>query len=467
MKITDSNDWNSGFQTALKNFVQKIPEQGNKVAVIGTSLTQHNNSASAAYKLNTWSKGWLAWAQTLNPGMFVSPVWYDDTIRPGWEPNGPGSNSTVYFRGLNAGIGGAQLADIWARRKYLVENLDCNVVIIDAGTNDVPTSTKEYIVEQRHALADYYLQKGKIVILLPILSRDITSWSSASGYRQKANWVNNQTRTFCTKRNNCYFFDWNEFWVDYNTTTGIPKTGYSPDGTHFSTLSAYVVGKKLGEFLRKILPFSSKNMLSPDDLYDATLNPFGNKMANAFMTGTAGVKDANTTGSVADSMRVLRNSGAGTCVASKESRADGRGNYQVLTFTPSGSAGTDLWYFQTSTSNIAHGLSVGTWVKASIEVDVGAWAQWRGISMVLRDNATNGIQSYGMEDYAEDSWPSETWTGMIETPAFQIIDASSTLAWRVQIKYNNGITGSTGVVKLGAAELRVVEDPKTTVNYKE
>lgn len=77
-----------------------------------------------------------------------------------------------------------------------------------------------------------------------------------------------------------------------------------------------------------------------------------------------------------------------------------------------------------------------------------------------------GIIAYGMEDYSADAWPSESWKGIIQTPAFQIVDAASTLQWRVQVKVNNAIAGP-GVLKIGCAELRPVESPKEIVNYTE
>lgn len=137
-----------------------------------------------------------------------------------------------------------------------------------------------------------------------------------------------------------------------------------------------------------------------------------------------------------------------------------------MTFTPNQVAGSELFYFQTATTDIAHNLPVGTWVRASFEVDVSAWNAWQGVTLHLRDNATGGILSYGMEDYSADAWPSEAWTGVIVTPPFQIINAASTLRWQGRIKIDNSKTGS-GVLKIGAPELRVVQSPKTIFNYRE
>lgn len=344
---------------------------GNRVALLGTSLMQHHHTANSAFKLSTWSKGPLNWARTLNPGLFDMPAWYDPTVRAGWEPDGVG---TVYFRGLNAGIGGAVLSEMWARRFYLANNVECDVVIIDGGTNDIPTQTKEYIHGMRVALVDFFLGLGKKVVLLPILARSTSSWSVASGYRKKAHWVNQQGFDYVAGRKGCYSLDWNKPWVDFNSADGSPKAGYSPDGTHFSTISAYEVGKELGNALKGFLVPRQRAIVAPDDLYDATLNPRGNLMPNPMLAGTAGTIGAGATGSVADNMRVVRQSGAGAVACSKVARSNGRGNAQQLVITPSGAAGTDLYYFQTAVTSVAHNLPVGTWVRASVEVDCGAWA---------------------------------------------------------------------------------------------
>lgn len=445
--------------------IKPVATHGIRLAAIGESLIEHHHTANSSLKMSSWSRGFLNWALTLNPGLFTFDVWYDASVRPGWEPTGAGS--TVSFRGANAGVGGQTSAQILARHRYLIDNVDCDIVVISAGTNDMASVAADTIAANRQALVDAFIAAGKLVILLPVLMRDDVSWTAASGYRKKCHYVNQKSRELAASRRNCFMFDWNEHWVDFNSTNGNPKAGYSPDGIHFSTLSAHAIGKKFGEFMARILPPGSRRVVAPDDIYDAALNPLGNKTANPMLTGTSGIVSAPVTGSCADGYRVLRNTAIGcACAASKEVRADGRGNYQVLTFTPNQAAGSELFYFQTATTDIAHGLPVGTWVRVSMEVDVSAWAGWQGITMHLRDNAVGGILSYGMEDYSADQWPTEAWSGVISSLPFRIIDAASTLRFQPRIKIDNSKTGS-GVLKIGAPELRVVADPRDLQRYRE
>lgn len=437
-------------------------QPGYRLLAIGESLIEHNHTANASFKLSSWARGFINWAQTLNPGLFSFDVWYDPTVYPGWEPTGPGS--TVSFRGANAGVGGQDSTQIYARRTFARSTMDCDIVLVSLGTNGMESDSAQYIAETRQKLVDFYLDAGKIVILLPILMRATTSWTTASGYRDKCNFVNQKARELVNSRANCFLFDWNEYWIDFNSVDGNPKAGYSPDGIHTNTLSAYVIGKKFGEFLRGILPPGSRRVVAPNDLYSAT-NPLGNKFSNPMLTGTGGTISSPVTGQAADGVRILRNTAIGcACAASKEARADGRGNWQVMTFTPNQAAGSELFYFQTSTTDIAHSLPVDTWVRASFEVDVAAWTGWQGITLHVRDNATGGILAYGMEDYSSDQWPTEAWSGVIVTPPFKIINAASTLRFQGRIKIDNSKTGS-GVLKIGAPELRVVADPRTLVGY--
>jgi lysophospholipase L1-like esterase len=442
-----------------------IAARGYRLAIIGESLAEHHHTANSSLKLSSWSRGFINWSQVLNPGLFTFDVWYDATVRPGWEPTGAGS--TVSFRGANAGVGGQTSSQIVARHRYLIDNTDYDIIVISAGTNDMASVAADTIAANRQALVDAFIAAGKLVILLPVLMRDDVSWTTASGYRKKCHYVNQKARELVASRRNCFMFDWNEYWIDFNSANGNPKAGYSPDGIHTTTLAGYAIGKMFGQFMARILPLGSRRVVAPDDLFDAALNPLGNKAANPMLTGAGGTVSAPVTGTCADSYRILRNTSIGcACAASKEARADGRGNYQVLTFTPNQVAGTELFYWQTATTDIAHNLPVGTWVRASMEVDVSAWAGWQGITMHLRDNAVGGILAYGMEDYSADQWPTETWSGVIFTPPFQIINASSTLRFQPRIKIDNSKTGS-GVLKIGAPELRPCADPRTLVNYRE
>ncbi|MGU9537339.1 hypothetical protein, partial [Proteus mirabilis] len=79
--------------------------------------------------------------------------------------------------------------------------------------------------------------------------------------------------------------------------------------------------------------------------------------------GTTGTATSGVTGSVATGMRAEVSTGNATAVASKETRTDNRGDWQVLTITPGSTA--SLIYFRTNSADTNHSFTAGTWVQAS------------------------------------------------------------------------------------------------------
>ena len=445
---------------------QEAPQIGYRLGVIGTSLVQQNDLASSSLKISYSSRGWLRWAQVLSNNLFYCPIWWDNTVYTGWEPSGV-AGTTRYFRGLNAGVSGQTFQQILDRKSYF-NNIDVDIIVIDMGTNDVGSYDGNTIQNARETIANYYLSLGKIVILLPILARDTTAWASGSVSRKVANYINSRTRTFCNSRRNCYLFDWNQAWVDMNNPTDtVPVTGNTDDGTHFIPRGAYFVGKAFAAFLATILPAAQPRTWGVDDTYDATYNPYGNLITNPFMYGNSGANGTGSTGNVANGFRSERSTGGSTVVASKEVRADGRGSWQVLTYTPSGAA-VDLFYLRTSTANTTHGLANGDWVQASCVVNAAAYA-WRGITLYLADQVANSYSSYGMEPYptatsSANNWQStEGFQGTLTTVPFPLANGSTDVRVRLEIRFDASL-GGTPVLKVGEFELRKVPNTISVIN---
>lgn len=439
------------------------------IGVLGTSLVQQNDAATAS-KISHWNRGWLSWARYFAKGRFSCEIWHDPAVYLGWEPSqAPGA--TRFFRGLNAGVSGQTIALIEARKQFLKSAVDCGWVVIDAGTNDMATLAKEAIHAARVELAHYYLAAGISVIMLPILARGTGSWAAGSAERKKAAWVNNQTIQFCKATPDCYYFDWNAYWVDFTNANGEPKAGFSPDFIHFQCPGGVSVGEGFANFAAKLLPEAFPRVWSADDLFDATHNPSGNLLPNPFCAGTGGANGTGSSGSVSSSMRVERSTGDATVVCSKETRADGRGDYQVLTCTPG--ATDSLIYFRTNSADTTHTYPAGTWVQASCECEIGPANGWQGVSLYLKDNGIGGLIAYDLEPFDPGSGyvklPMRQLNGMLVTPPIQLVNASPSLRWRVELRVGSTGGGASGnhVVKLGAVELRQVADPRGLVGYKE
>lgn len=433
---------------------------GRRVAIIGTSLCQLSSYATATEISNT-SRSWVGWARTLLNGAICTPIWQDMGLYPGWEVLG-NVGTPRGFRGLNAGVSSDRAEGILARAPYLVENVDCDIVIVDCGPNDVSTKTKEEVQSLREQVVDYFLSNGKIVVLLtlPVPS---TSYYPAGGMaRRSLVWVNQKSREFVLSRENCYLFDWTEQMIDFTSEYGNPKEGFTVDGIHFSPKGAFAVGKALAAFLERLIPPAPRRVWSPEDVFSLSQNPLGNMPANPFMTGTAGTVDTGGSGQVSTSYRGGMGSGSGSVAFSKTPRADGRGEWQVITVTPDASAAGTAWF---RLPDFAHTLPEGSWVEASVEIEVDGWDGFHAINLTLRDLGASGVTAQACKPY-NTGFPntSESWKGLLIIPAFQV-KAGSMLRWRVEITTVPGTAG-TGTVRVGSAECRQVDDPKLLVNAR-
>lgn len=463
---------NSG---SFDNMLIKIHPAAFRVCTIGTSLIQQNDVATAA-KISHWNRGPISQARFASKGLFDVLIWQDPTVRTGWEPSGT-VGATRYFYGGNCGVSGQTIAQIQARIPTIISQFpNVDVYVFDGGTNDMGTLSKEDIHTARMACIELLRATGRLVVVLPILARDTTAWPTSGAERAKANWINQQTLDYVHRHSNLTFFDWNAPWVNASDVNGAPFAGYSPDGTHINPAGGVPMGLALSKFLTTILRGQAPNRVtSQGDVYDATNNPRGNLAPNPFCLNTTGGVGTNVTGTVGSNLRVematTSPAGTATAVASKEARtADNRGEWQVITVTPGTTSTT--FNFRPNSADTVHTLPAGTWVQASMECSIGAFNGWEGVSLYMKDNATNGMTAYDMEPYEVSTGvfaklPAVQMDGLLLTPPIQLLSGSASLRMRAEVKVGstgNGASG-TGVVKFGAIELRVCADPKLLMGY--
>jgi len=439
-------------QIVSDNGEKKESQNDNKIAIIGTSLIQHNSIATAS-RVSNWSRGVLAWAATLYRDINYE-VWHDVD-----DVNGR------FFSGANHGVSGETSTQIISRLAA-VKAMRPNYCIVDNGTNEMATRSYEEITSDTKTIYDELLSVGITVIALPVLAREISSWASGSETRKKAQKVNAWRRNYARKTNGVLFFDWNQGHVDPDNTDGEPYTGYSIDGIHYNPEGAFASGSRLKDFLASIVQAQQPAIVGQDDDYDASFNELGNLFPNPMMVGTAGTNGTGSTGSVADSCRVERSSGTTVTVANtKETRGDS-GSYQVLTFTPGGAA-EETFLLRTSTANLGHTYATGDWVVAECDVDVSAYDGWKTIQLSLDDQGTDGINGFSLEDFDStglQDFPKIAWAGRFRTPAFQIVSGSTDFRVRVETTIDGAIAG-TPVLKVGSWRVSKIEDPRTAWGY--
>jgi len=442
---------------------------GNRMAFLGTSLIQQNHFG-ATNSVRSMARGWFVQAMAYSKGIFKCPVWQDSTILTGWEPSGVGG-TTRYFQGLNFGVSGQTIDQIVARVPYIIANYidKFDIIVIDGGTNDMAGAlTKEYIQSQREWLVDQFLAYGKRVVLLPILSRSTSVWASGGVARKQANWINAKSREFAKKRNGVFIYDWNKAWTDFTTADGTPYAARTGDGTHFDVEGGDYVGEDFANWLKNVFPAAPINAWSADNIYDATYNERGSILPiNPFLLGaTAGTNGTGSSGTVISGGTVERASGSlCTVVNSIAAKADGRGNNQVLTFTMGGTT-DEIFYFRTNPSNTTHNKG-GKWVLGRCEIETNASDQIYGITLFVEDQAGSKMSGQAFKEVAFtekgsllSKWATKTRDQLLETPAFILDAASTTIRWRVEITVRGG--GSVApIIKIGCVELIEVDDPRT------
>lgn len=324
-------------------------------AIMGTSLVQHCENTNSSGKLGASSRSWFDWAAAYSGGALDMLTTFDNREFTGWEPSGSGSR---YFNGLNFGVSGQGIKDIWARARQALsfrEHYQC--IIIDAGTNDMGTLSTSEILFLKATLSEYFAAYGIKVVMLTVLARGVGSWAAGGDERKKMNHINSELRESANLfSENVILHDWNEEWVDKGSQYGEPVAGYDADDIHFAPAGALPVGKGLWDrTLSKFVAKGSQPILSADDLYDATLNPKGSFYTNPLMRGTGGTAGTGVTGSVCDDFTAERTTGSAvTAVGSKVTDSDGAIAQRLVFTLTAGSAFEEFYLRASNPTNIAH-----------------------------------------------------------------------------------------------------------------
>ena len=417
------------------------PIHGSRVALLGTSLVQQNHKASERHICSS-ARGWATWAEVLSHGQLDISVFHDPLVYPGWEPSGrPGV--TRGFTGFNAGVSGQKARDI-ANRIDDVLALDFDLIIVDVGTNDMMVETKEVIQAIREKIASRLLDAGKIVILLPILARSTEKWPASGSERAKAHWINHKSRTFAERNHRCHIFDWNGPWVDWSSADGIPHSGYSDDGTHFSVPGGYAVGKALAEYLQGFLSPPMQQHWARDDHFDAVDNPLGNIAPDPFARSSAIITDGS---------RPTESDEASSGILSGSRHP---GNWQEIHLN----SGPRIVKLLDDT--FVNPLPAGAWIQASCVIEVDANDGWRDVSLVLEDYAPEGLTAqalapFDLGDLNLAPFPKEAWSGILKTPPIKLKAPISGL--QLSLSLSVVPSNEPAILRFSAVNLRQVEPP--------
>lgn len=206
-----------------------VPQGDNRVVIVGTSLIQHANrlgpSTGTITSFSNWARHWMTWLCFLEPRVRFE-TWIDEADTNGRR-----------FTGANHGVSGQTCDQILARLSAVIA-MKPTLVILDMGTNDVGTLTKETIHAKRVQACETLRAAGILVILLPILARGTetyainasstrVSWASGGTQRKQMHWINHQSAYYAAAAGGVACVDLNDGYVDPASLTGEPYAGYA------------------------------------------------------------------------------------------------------------------------------------------------------------------------------------------------------------------------------------------------
>jgi lysophospholipase L1-like esterase len=458
---------------------------GLKLAVIGSSLTQHNTTVNfGSNRIGNSARGWINWFNAFMGQPFSHPNWIDS-----------GDANGRNFSGANFGVSGqastviaGRISDVIARRP--------DIVVLQSGTNNV--SSDAIVYADNTSMIDRLIAAGIAVLYFPITPRrttnvgaDTTAWAAGSEARKNAMQLNERMKQYCLTKKGAIYVDVNKYLVDPDTNDGDPFSNVlddSVDSVHFSNHGAFLIGLAIYEQVKQLFPQNTPLRISnPEDLYDATHNVFGNHWVNPTMSITSttnhstagsvgtGVTAATGSGdtSVARNVRVERSSGASTGVARMIDRTQGLGKWQELEVTAAGEAGETLFLIRSNSADITHTLAAGTWVQAGFDAQMDAFGSnarfsgFRNLDANLDLRGTGGSLGVarGMEQFGAYDLPNMAWSGTIITQPFQIPTGCDRFRYRAEVIVDDNTTGGTGKVRVGSMFIRQVPDPRIEWRY--
>lgn len=357
---------------------------------------------------------------------------------------------------LNFGVSSNTSTQLLARIDAVCAS-DADIVLVQIGTNDMGagisfTQTITNIAEIWGRL----LAAGKLVIALPPLPRDSAGTyplTSAQVFRlwRVIRWVEGQQ---VSGRRNFYVIDTAAIFVNPTSAAGAPKTGYSGDGLHPTTIGDYYTSQKVVALLNSLFPAGASTFANVTDIYNVTDNPTGNLLTNGLLDGTGAVT-TNAVGTLAGSFAAnfelshVTAGGTFTDVTTTGTKithpVDGRpgqriamaGNYNG---TSSGLLnGHSLMIFQQLFGSFTN-FSIGDTLRARCEIIKGAAATENIAGIELQFNAVQaGVthrrgcgSSYGL------NLPIETFAATLETPSLTLTAVPTTVVCGIRVYFKVG-----------------------------
>lgn len=357
---------------------------------------------------------------------------------------------------LNKGIDGNTTSQMVARLQAdVIANSNAFDVMVHFGTgNDrLNGMSLEQTIRNLEYLYATLIKRGKVVIAIaetPVIGANVgLPMQQTANHFAVHNWYLNVAPSLGVIVVN----PWDEMVDPASGVSYWPKEGMTGDGLHPTPMGARIIGRKVGEALRRLFTFPAI-LPTSSVLYDAAAVPGGSLIPNALLTGTNGTLGAgsNATGQLATSSTLQGTNLNGLAVTASKEAAD-VGEKQVLRITGMPSAANPTLTLEQSVdvSKVAVGQrlrAIAGWEFASVNTSVLQVA----LQVVAVSASGTTIAQIGQNQELNHAMPIGNIAGTLVTQILALAQAPTSLKFRLTIIFKTG-TGQDATIKLRQADL--------------
>lgn len=357
---------------------------------------------------------------------------------------------------LNKGIDGNTTSQMLARLQAdVMANSTAFDVIVHFGTgNDrLQGMSLEQTIRNLEYLYAALIKRGKVVIAIaetPVIGANVgLPAQQTANHFAVHNWYLNVAPSLGVIVVN----PWDEMVDPASGTSFWPKEGMTGDGLHPTPMGARIIGRKVGEALKRLFTFPAL-LPTSSVAYDSTAVPGGSLIPNSLLTGTNGTLGAgsNATGQLATSCTLLGSNLTGLTVAASKESAD-FGFKQVLRITgmPSGTTPTLTMEQSVDVSKVAVGQrlrAVAGWEFVSVNTSVLQVA----LQIVAATSNGTTIAQIGQNQELNHALPIGSIDGTLVTQPLTLTQVPTSLKVRLSIIFKAG-AGQDATIKLRQVDL--------------
>lgn len=357
---------------------------------------------------------------------------------------------------LNKGIDGNTTSQMLARLQadVIANSTDFDVMVhFGTGNDRLQGMSLEQTIRNLEYLYEALIKRGKVVIAIaetPVIGANVgLPAQQTANHFAVHNWYLNVAPSLGVIVVN----PWDEMVDPASGTSFWPKEGMTGDGLHPTPMGARIIGRKVGEALKRLFTFPAL-LPTSSVAYEPAAVPGGSLIPNSLLTGTNGTLGAgsNATGQLATSCTLLGSNLTGLTVAASKESAD-FGFKQVLRITgmPSGTTPTLTMEQSVDVSKVAVGQrlrAVAGWEFVSVNTSVLQVA----LQIVAATSNGTTIAQIGQNQELNHALPIGSIDGTLVTQPLTLAQVPTSLKVRLSIIFKAG-AGQDATIKLRQVDL--------------